>query len=137
VITINFTVLIQLINFIATICLLNILLIRPIRTIIIQRREKVGELETSIASFSTLAEERLANYESVLEKTRITALEARVQVRQIALDSAKDIVHDAERGAHSSLEDAHKRVKQEVKEAQTALQQDMQGFVDLVIKKIL
>lgn len=136
-IAINITVVVQLINFIVALCLLNILLIRPIRTIIVQRREKVVGLESSIASFTTLAEERLANYESALEKTRLNALEARVQVRQKALDNAQVIVHNAERDAHSSLEDAHKRVKQEVKEAQIVLQQDMQGFVDLAIKKIL
>lgn len=68
----NITLVFQLVNFFIALFMLNILLIRPIRTIIKKRNGIMDDMAGEADSFETQAAERLAEYEAELARARRT-----------------------------------------------------------------
>lgn len=66
----NITLVFQLVNFFIALFMLNILLIRPIRTIIKKRNGIMDDMAGEADSFETQAAERLAEYEAELARCR-------------------------------------------------------------------
>ena len=66
----NITLLFQLVNFFVALILLNVLLIRPIRNIIRQRKSVMDGMGSEAASFEEQAAQRLADYEAQLQGAR-------------------------------------------------------------------
>lgn len=68
----NITLVFQLVNFFIALFMLNILLIRPIRTIIKKRNGIMDDMAGEADSFETQAAERLAEYEAELARAART-----------------------------------------------------------------
>ena len=66
----NITLLFQLANFLIALFVLNILLIRPIRRIIRQRKDVMDGMRGEAESFEDEAAKRLDNYEAALVQAR-------------------------------------------------------------------
>ena len=77
----NITMLFQLVNFFVALILLNVLLIRPIRNIIRQRKSVMDGMGSEAASFEEQAAQRLADYEAQLQGARQEAGKNRAEAR--------------------------------------------------------
>ena len=74
-ITIDITVLIQIINILILIVVMNAVLYKPVRTALAKRKEKLAELGNSIETFKKNAELRKAEITRKLNDARIRAKE--------------------------------------------------------------
>ncbi len=136
-IALNVTIFVQCINFIVGLYLLNLLLIRPIRTLVKERKGTMHNLESAIADLTGRAEAKMANYEEVLEKARQEGLNFHLTLRSKALENAKNIVYDAEQVAQQTLIRSNAEIAFEKEKAEKALQKEKDAFVDLVVQKVL
>ncbi len=110
---INITMLIQMVNFFIALYMLNILFIRPIRSILQERRAKMDGISGEADAFEREAEERVAAYQAALTRARQDATATREAARNEGLAQQQSIVGDAGRTAQEHLAKAQEAVRAE------------------------
>jgi F-type H+-transporting ATPase subunit b len=88
----DYTLLIQMFTFVALIFILNILLYKPILTIIDRRKKQLEELENEIKLFNDSVDKRAAEYDEKLKLAKTNATEIKKEIIKEGADKAKSIV---------------------------------------------
>jgi len=104
-ITIDITVLIQIVNILILIVVMNAVLYRPVRTILAKRKEKMAELGTAIETFKKNAELRKEEINRKLNQAR---------------SKAKDEIDSAKAAAQASTAESLAKIRQEALASKTA-----------------
>ena len=109
----DITMLFQLVNFFIVLYVLNILLIRPIRGILKERRDKMDNLSGEADAFEREATARLASYNESLQRARQEAGQTRDAARTEAQAEQQRIVQEAGQKAQALLTEAKASIKAE------------------------
>ncbi len=133
----DWTVALQIINFLLILWILNHILYRPIRTILRQRKEKIEGLELSIETYTEDAQEKDAAFAAGLKEARAKGLNAKETLLQAAADEEKKIVAKVNEKAQAELADIRLKISQEAQTARAALQTKAAEFADDICQKIL
>lgn len=129
--------LIQMINFVFLIWVLNILLYRPIRKILAQRKEKIDGLELSIATSDKDAVEKDQAFAAGLKEARAKGFKEKEALMQQATDEEKKIIADINSKAQAELADFRDKLKAEANVARENLQGEVENFASQICQKIL
>ena len=129
--------LIQIVNFLFTIWVLNLLLYKPIRKILKQRKEKVDGLELSIETSTKDAREKDEAFSAGIKEARARGVEKKNELVQEATDEEKSIIADINQKAQAELAQMREKVKKEAEVARDSLQKEVDGFADQISEKIL
>jgi len=88
----DYTLLVQMGLFLFLVFLLNILLYKPILSIIDRRKKQLEESENEIRLFDENAEKKVAEYEEKLKQAKLRASEAKKEVIQEGANQAKNVI---------------------------------------------
>ncbi len=136
-INLDFSLLIQLANFLFLILALNYLLYRPIRKILAERRELFDRLRDEAAK----AKAEIENSEA--EKTRLNAesqrqgLSLKNELTARAVTQEKNLLAEAQAQALRQINDNRARLQQSASAARTALSQEVRDIAREMASKIL
>ncbi|GAB7021960.1 ATP synthase F0 subunit B [Salidesulfovibrio brasiliensis] len=130
-------ILIQLVNFLITLVGLNILLFRPIREIIKQRRDLMAGQMDKIETFSSQAESKLKGYEEQLQAARQEGNEVRNKLRDEGVAEEQKLLSVAGEEASQTLKAARTEIDGQVKTAMEALAKDIETYANKATDKIL
>lgn len=131
------SVFIQIANFVFTIWVLNLLLYKPIRKILHQRKEKVDGLELSIETSTKDAREKDEAFVAGVKEARSRGVEKKNALVQEAADEEKSIIADINRKAQAELVQIREKIKKEAGVARDSLQKEVDSFADQISEKIL
>ena len=131
------SVFIQIINFVFAIWVLNLLLYKPIRKIVKQRKEKVDGLELSIETSAKDAREKDEAFAAGIKEARSKGVEKKNALMQEGADEEKSIIADINQKAQAELAQIRETVKKEAGVARESLQREVDGFADQISEKIL
>ncbi len=109
----NITTFIQMVNFFIALYVLNILLIRPVRAILQERREKMDGLNKEAGDFEHEAQKRIESYQAELARARQEGIALRDAARNEGAKKQQEIVSEAGRKAQSELAAAHATLRAE------------------------
>lgn len=137
VLDLNITMLFQLANFLITLFVLNLLLIRPIRKIIRDRKALMDNLSGEAESFETKAKDRLENYEAELTKARQDATAARESGRQAGQKEQQALVEAAQKGAQGILGEARKKLNAEAESSLAELRSQIGKLSQQLATRVL
>ena len=126
-ITIDITVLIQIINILVLIVVMNAILYKPVRTILARRKEKLAELANSIDTFKKNAELRKEEINRKLKEARIKAKEELEKAKSAAQASTAESLAKVRQDAAA---DKSKQIE-EIKKQFTVAQQQLGGEIDV------
>lgn len=129
--------LIQMINFVFLIWVLNILLYRPIRKILAQRREKVDGLELSIETSHKDALEKDQAFAAGIRDARAKGIKEKEALMQQAADEEKKIIADINSKAQAELAGFRDKIKAEAAVARENLRKEVDSFANQICQKIL
>jgi len=129
--------LIQIVNFIFLIWVLNILLYRPIRKILAQRKEKIDGLELSIETSDKDALEKDEAFSEGIKEARTRGFKEKEALMQQAMDEEKKIIADINSNAQMELAEIRNKIKSEAEVARESLQKEVDNFADQICQKIL
>ena len=125
-ITIDITVVIQIINILILIVVMNAVLYKPVRTVLEKRKEKVAELANSIETFKKNTELRKEEINKKLNDARIKAKEeiekSRAAAQTSSAESLAQVRHEAQANKTVQLSEIQKQF--------TAAQQQLSGQID-------
>jgi F-type H+-transporting ATPase subunit b len=133
----NWTTLLQAANFIILVFVLNIVLYRPIRNILIQRRQKIEGLEQTVENATGDLAEKEATYASGIREARKKGLQEKDALVSAATEEEKAIIDKINAEALAELNTVKKKVAKEVDMARDALLREVDSFANDIGAKIL
>ncbi|MEA3471354.1 MAG: ATP synthase F0 subunit B [Thermodesulfobacteriota bacterium] len=101
-IELNYTLLIQMINFLLLIFILNLLLYKPITKIIDERNKKIEDSKNEVESLDKKAELKIADYEEKMRQARQEAMSQSSEVRNEGEETGKTVIEET-RGEISTM----------------------------------
>ena len=131
------SVIIQIINFVLLIFILNSLLYKPIRKILLQRREKFDSLKVTIDTFHKDAQEKDAAFADGVKEARGQGMAKRDELVQEAEAEEKQILENISRQAQEELTRVREKIVQDTGAVRAALQSQIDDFAKDISQKIL
>ena len=128
---------IQIVNFIFLIWILNVVLYKPIRKVLIQRKEKITGFEQSIDTTEKDVKERDDAFKDGIKDARVKGLNEKGVLLQEAGDEEKKIIEEINKRAQANLAEVRKKVAKDVHVASDSLQQELDSFANSIGEKIL
>ncbi len=116
-IQVDYSLLLQIINFLLLIVILNFLLYKPMLAVIDERKMRLADSEGEISRLNTLAEEKMAAYEEKLRTTKMEAVEKNKEIIKEALEEAKHISDQAMEEIGRQSADFHRQLEQDINKA--------------------
>ena len=129
--------LIQIVNFVFLIWILNILLYKPIRKILAQRKEKIDGLQLSIETSDQDALAKDEAFTAGIKEARGRGFKEKEALMQQATDEEKKIIADINSKAQAELAEIRKKIENEAEIARESLQKEIDNFADQICQKIL
>lgn len=136
-IAIDGSVFIQIVNFLLLIWVLNIVLYKPIRRIVIQRKDKVQGLEEGIQTFSMDAIEKGDAFDAGIREARTRGLKEREKFLQEASAEEKEIIREINERAQADLAKVREKISKDAKGVMATLQQEVDVFAKSIGQKVL
>jgi len=136
-INIDGSLFIQIINFLFLIWVLNLLLYKPIRNIILQRKDKVSGMEQDVEQAEVKALEQNAALADGIKDARVKGLEAKKAMMLEGEEEEKKIFSKINEKAQADLIKIKEQIAEQTKAAETALLKDVDNFADAISEKIL
>jgi len=137
VVSLDYTILVQMVNFIILIFILNALLYKPILGIIGKRKQKMDESDSEIKRMNQTVEQKMAEYEEKVRLAKVDAMEQKNAIVKQGSDVAKGII-DAVRGEiPAMMEQFHAKMGKEVEEARAILHSQSQKISLDIAEKVL
>ena len=136
-ITIDITVIIQIINILILIVVMNAVLYKPVRTALSKRKEKVAELADSIETFQKNAELRKEEINRKLNDARSKAKEEIDKAKGAAQASTAESLAQVRQEATASKTNQLDEIQKQFTGAQQQLSGQIDSFASEMAAKIL
>ena len=136
-IKLDWSILIQMINFVILVWALNYVAYRPIRAILAKRKEKVEGLESGIDRFEKDSNERAASLEAGIKEAREKGRKMKESMEETARQEEQQMMERINEKARQDLEDIKIKVTRETEEVRRSLQSQIEFFANEISKKIL
>jgi len=136
-ISVDSSLFIQIGNFLLLIWVLNLILYRPIRRILLERKEKVAGLEKSIDAFSKDAAEKDSRYQEGIRSARSLGMKEKETLVYSAEAEEKAIIARISEKAQADLAKMKETVAKEAEAVRKELLLQVDTFANEIGKKIL
>jgi F-type H+-transporting ATPase subunit b len=136
-ISINSSIFIQIINFLVLIFILNKVLYRPIRGILIERKNRFNGLEKDIDNYQGTAEEKEKDFNQGIKEARNKGLKEKEAILQEAADEEKKIIGEIQEKAQAELARVKDNIRRDTEEVRESLSKEIDDFAQEIGKKIL
>ncbi len=134
---INYTVCIQIVNFLILLAVLNTFLFKPIRGILTKRNEETNSLKGKIDGFNSQSDK----YEEDIETSKVQARKEghleRENFKGEGLEEEKRIVQDAISSAEGKVGAAKKDLEQRMADVRKSLEGQITAFSNELAEKVL
>jgi F-type H+-transporting ATPase subunit b len=131
------SLLIQIVNFIFTIWVLNFLLFKPIRKILIQRKNKVDGLKLSIETSEKDAREKDDAFAAGIKEARALGSKEKDALLLQAADEEKRIIDGINQKAFAELSETRAKIAADSQAVGEVLRKKIDDFASQITQKIL
>ena len=134
---VNYTVWIQMVNFIVLIFVLNILLYKPILKIIDKRNRQLEESDEEVKGLQETVDQRMAEYEEKVRQAKLAALDQKKIVQQEGSEEGEKIIEEAKNNISRIIEESHVEIGKEMDEARGILENQSRKTSIEIAEKVL
>jgi F-type H+-transporting ATPase subunit b len=128
---------IQIVNFIFLIFVLNIILYKPIRKVLIQRKEKITGLEQRIDTVGKDIKEKDDAFSQGIKEARAKGLNEKGVLLQEGADEEREITEKINKKAQADLAEIRTKIAKDVESVSESLRQELDSFANAIGQKIL
>ena len=136
-IDIDWTLFVQILNFLALVFLLNIVLFRPIRKILQARQARLSALEGDIGQLADTRQGVLGEVDEQLLAARKEGLGLRESLRQEGSQAEASLLEQVKKEVDAQWTKVEAKIKKDVGKAREALSAQAQDFAQALATKIL
>ena len=134
---IDYTLLIQIANFLFLLLVLNLIAYRPIRGILNRRKQEIFSREEDAEGWKQRAEKCSEELEENISATRKEAIKEKANIKDQGLDKEKTMLQEAYSGAEEKLDKAKMEIRDRIDQVSISLQRELEGFSREFAEKIL
>jgi F-type H+-transporting ATPase subunit b len=128
---------IQIINFLFLIFVLNLLLFRPIRRILQERREKIKGMESAIDNAGRSVEEKNTAFDKAIRDARAKGLKEKESLVKQAEEEERGQIAAINAKVLAELEEIRRKIGADAERARQDLQPQVGAFAREISQKIL
>lgn len=136
-ISLDYSLGIQIINFLLLIFILNVLLYKPLLGMIDKRKKQFDESEAEILRLQDTVEQKMAAYEEKLRLAKAAAVEQKNEIISQGAEDAKAIIAAVRTEIPAMMEQFHTRMEGEFAEAKRILTGRSQQLSVEIAEKVL
>ena len=136
-VSVDASVFIQIVNFIFLVFVLNIVLYKPIRKVLIQRNEKITGLEQGVDAADRDAKEKDDAFMSGVKDARANGLKEKEILLQEASGEEKKILEKINKKAQANLAEVREKIAKDAESVGKSLHQELDVFANEIGQKIL
>ncbi len=136
-VSVDLSIFVQIVNFILLIWLLNIVLYKPIRAVLAQRKEKFEGLKTDIQSSQDGAREKEEAFGSGVKEARVKGVSIKDALIDEASQEEKKIIGELQQKAQKELAEVREKIAKDVAAARKDLEKEISEFANQIGEKIL
>jgi F-type H+-transporting ATPase subunit b len=133
----DWSVSIQIVNFLFLIFALNLLLFRPIRKILSERKQKTEGMELAIGNAASSVEEKEVAFAKAIRDARARGLKEKEAMVNQAQEEERKLLDSINHKAQADLDDIRRKIAADAERVRQSLQQEIGAFADEITKKIL
>jgi F-type H+-transporting ATPase subunit b len=133
----DWTFLLQMANFLILMWILNVILYKPIRNVLIQRKNKVSGLEESILASEKDVKDKEEAFMVGIRDARAKGLKQKEMLIAEASEEEKQIIARINEKAQANLAEVRGQISQEALAARDSLMHEIDGFAETIGQKIL
>jgi F-type H+-transporting ATPase subunit b len=133
----DWTLWVQIANFLLIVWVLNIVLFRPIRNILIQRKEKITRLEQNIETSDQEAKDKNETFDSGIRDARAKGISEKSALLNEASEEEKEIVDKINQKAQADLAEVREKIARDAEAVRASLQKEIDTFANAIGEKIL
>lgn len=133
----DWSVSIQIVNFLFLIIALNLLLYRPIRRILKERKEKTRGMEQAVQNADQSVLEKEAAFAKAIRDARARGLKEKEAMIQAAAAEERRLIEGINAKAQADLEEMRRKIQADAERARQSLQQEIGAFAGQITQKIL
>ncbi|SLM28967.1 AtpF3 [Desulfamplus magnetovallimortis] len=128
---------IQIINFLFLLYALNLVLFKPVRKILLDRKEKIYSLEKGVERLASRSDEKDMAYKEGIKNARTEGLKKKEAMIDQASQEEKEILDKITMNAQANLAKIRAQVTEETEKARVALEDELDVFARAIGEKIL
>lgn len=136
-IKVDWTLGLQILNFLVLLFILNTVLYRPLRELLAKRKETIDGDHGRARALQQQIDEKMASYQEQLQAARVTGTTERAALRAAAGKEEAEILGAAHQVAADKLQQLKARIAGEAGAARTALRSDVDTIAAQVASRIL
>jgi len=136
-ISINVTLIIQLVTFLIFVFLMNLVLYRPIRRIVAQRKQFVDDRQTGIDRLEADAQKSVQEFNARLLDARKEGRQKIQDLKAAAYEREKDLLQQATEQAAGRMQTMRAKVQSDIGQAREQLMTQVRSFSVELAQKIL
>ncbi|MCA1792624.1 MAG: ATP synthase F0 subunit B [Desulfotignum sp.] len=127
----------QMINFLILLFVLNLLLYKPIRKVLLERKAKMQGLENGVEKASADLASQEESYKSGLRQARSEGVKKKEAFEEEGSKQEREIIEQINKKAQANLAQIKQQVADETEQARKALESDVDVFANAIGEKIL
>ncbi len=136
-VSVDSSLLIQIVNFIFLIWALNVILYKPIRNVLLQRKDLVSGLEEGVKAADGDAREKEEAFSAGIKSARADGLEKKKAMLAEAAEEEKAIVEKINSKAQADLAEVKAKIAAEADSVRETLLAELDTFANAIGQKIL
>ena len=133
----DYTIFIQMITFLALVFILNVLLYKPLLSIIERRKKQLDELESEIKLFNESVDKRAAEYEEKLKLAKSNASELKKEIIKDGADQAKKIIDAVRNEIPLMMQEFQQKMDKEIQIARQTLDSQSRKLSLEIAQKVM
>ncbi len=127
----------QMVNFLVLLFLLNLVLYKPIRKVILERKAKVDTLNSGVERASADLEKQKDDYKEGVKQARGEGLKKKEVFIEEASAQEKEIITRINQKAQANFAQIKAQVAEETEQARKALEAEVEVYAKAIGEKIL
>lgn len=136
-INLDYTILVQMVNFILLILILNVLLYKPILAIMGKRKSQMDESDGEVKRLSQLVEQKLSEYEEKVRLAKLDAMEQKNVIVREGAELAKGAIDAVRSEIPGMMDEFNAKMAKEVDAARAVLHSQSQKISLEIAEKVL
>lgn len=136
-VSLDYSLGIQIVNFLLLIFILNLLLYKPILGMIDRRKKQLEESESEIKRLQESVEQKMAAYEEKLRQAKAAAVEQKNEIIGQGAEEAKTVIEGVRAELPGIMEQFHVKMDGEIAAARRILTDQSQKLSVEIAEKVL
>jgi F-type H+-transporting ATPase subunit b len=133
----DWTLLLQIVNFIVLIFILNAVCYKPIRNILIERSKKIKGFEQDIEGLKQETADSDQTFQSKIGEAKVKGFQQQEALKESAEEEEKRLIEEIHQKAQADLEAIRAQIAKDAEGARASLQAQAQAFSAAIAEKIL